>query len=185
MEDLIRKMLKEIGEDPDREGLLETPSRVAKSYMDLTDGYRTDLDTLVNKAVFHENYDEMVLVTDIDIFSLCEHHLLPFFGVAHVAYIPDGKIIGISKIPRIVEMYAKRLQVQERMTDEIAHTLQDVLKPKGVGVIVTAKHLCMMMRGVKKQNTVMTTSSMLGNFKSDPRTRMEFLSLVDQTKKVL
>ena len=182
MEESIRKILEEIGEDPEREGLLKTPERVSKAYMDLTAGYRMKLDDIVNKAMFHEAYDEMVLVKNIDVFSLCEHHMLPFFGIAHVAYIPNGKIIGVSKISRIVEMFARRLQVQERMTDQIANTLYDVLQPEGVGVIVNAQHLCMVMRGIKKINSVMTTSSMLGSFKDDQRTRSEFLSLVNQTK---
>lgn len=182
MEELIKKILEEIGEDPDREGLVKTPERVASAYADLTSGYNVDIDELVNDAVFEESYDEMVLVKNIDVFSLCEHHMLPFFGMAHVAYIPDGKIIGVSKMARIVEVFAKRLQVQERMTDQIAQMLNDVLHPKGVGVIISARHLCMVMRGVKKTNTVMTTSSMRGLFKSDARTRSEFLSLVDQTR---
>ncbi len=180
MEENIRQILLEIGEDPQREGLVKTPERVAESYKDLTSGYKMDIKSIIGGAVFEEGYDEMVLVKNIDLFSLCEHHMLPFFGVAHIAYIPDGKIIGVSKLSRIVEMYSKRLQVQERMTEQIANTLNDHVKPKGVGVIVMARHLCMVMRGVKKINSVMTTSSMLGIFKSDPRTRSEFLSLVDQ-----
>ncbi len=178
MKDLIKSMLLKIGEDPEREGLLKTPERVERAYEFLTKGYKADLDELVNNAIFHENYDEMVLVKNIDIFSMCEHHLLPFFGVCHVAYIPDGKIIGLSKIARIVEMFSRRLQVQERMTDQIANTLNEILEPEGVAVVATAQHLCMMMRGVEKINTAVTTSSMTGCFKSDSRTRSEFLSLV-------
>ena len=185
MEELIRGILKEIGEDTSREGLLKTPERVAQVYRDLTEGYHMDLEKIINEAIFEEEYNEMVLVKNIDIFSLCEHHMLPFFGVAHVAYIPDGKIIGVSKLSRIVDMYSRRLQVQERMTEQIANTLKEVLQPKGVGVIVNAQHLCMIMRGVRKINTIMTTSSMLGLFKRDSRTRSEFLSLVDQTKTIL
>ncbi|MFC1564166.1 GTP cyclohydrolase I FolE [candidate division KSB1 bacterium] len=183
MEQLIKEMLSKLGEDPQREGLLKTPERVAKAYDHLTEGYRMNVGDIVNDAIFHESYDEMVLVKDIDFFSLCEHHMLPFFGVCHVAYIPDGKIIGLSKIARLVDMFSKRFQVQERMTTQIAETLNDYLEPKGVGVIATAQHLCMMMRGVQKQNAIMTTSSMRGLFKSDPRTRSEFLSLVDQSQK--
>jgi len=182
MESLIRELLVKIGEDPEREGLVKTPQRVAAAYKDLSKGYTENLDDLVNGAIFEENYDEMVLVKSMDFFSLCEHHLLPFYGVCHVAYIPDGKIIGLSKIPRIVDMFAKRLQVQERLTDQIADTLQNVLDAKGVGVVISARHMCMMMRGVKKQNTVVTTSSMIKCFKSDPRTRAEFLSLVSHSQ---
>jgi len=185
MENFIKQILLDIGEDPQREGLLKTPERVARAYEDLTSGYKMDLKAIVNEAVFEESYDEMVLVNNIDLFSLCEHHMLPFFGVAHVAYIPDGKIIGVSKISRIVDVYAKRLQVQERMTEQIAGTIDEILKPKGVGVIINARHLCMVMRGVKKINTIMTTSSMIGLFKEDHRTRSEFLSLVDQTKTLI
>ncbi|MCP4725984.1 MAG: GTP cyclohydrolase I FolE [bacterium] len=183
MENLIKEMLSKLGEDPEREGLIKTPERVAKAYDFLTEGYRMDVEDIVNDAIFHESYDEMVIVKDIDFFSLCEHHMLPFFGVCHVAYIPDGKIIGLSKIARLVDMFSKRFQVQERMTTQIAETLNDYLEPKGVGVIATAQHLCMMMRGVQKQNAIMTTSSMMGLFKSDHRTRTEFLSLVDQSQK--
>ncbi len=183
MENLIKEMLSQLGEDPAREGLIKTPERVAKAYGFLTEGYRMDVEDIVNEAIFHESYDEMVLVKDIDFFSLCEHHMLPFFGVCHVAYIPDGKIIGLSKIARLVDMFSKRFQVQERMTTQIAETLNNYLAPKGVGVIATAQHLCMMMRGVQKQNAIMTTSSMMGLFKSDHRTRTEFLSLVEQSQK--
>ncbi|KPK88281.1 GTP cyclohydrolase [bacterium SM23_31] len=182
MEALIRELLAKIGEDPTREGLINTPGRVAAAYEYFSEGYRADLNEIVNGAIFQENYDEMVLVKNIDIFSLCEHHLLPFYGVCHVGYIPDGKIIGLSKIPRIVEVFAKRLQIQERLTDQIAETIENILNPKGIGVVISARHLCMIMRGVKKQNTVVTTSSMLGCFKSDQRTRAEFLSLINQTQ---
>ena len=180
MESLIRELLKAIGEDPEREGLRRTPHRVAQMYEDLTQGYKEDIKTLVEGSIFEEQYDEMVLEKNIDMFSLCEHHLLPFYGVCHIGYIPDGKIVGLSKIPRIVEAYSRRLQVQERLTVQIASTIQELLNPRGVGVVITARHLCMMMRGVKKQNTVITTSSMLGLFRSDPRTRAEFMSLITQ-----
>lgn len=182
MEKLIRELLVKIGEDPAREGLVNTPKRVAAAYEYFSKGYKEDLDKIVNGAIFQENYDEMVLVKNIDIFSLCEHHLLPFYGVCHVGYIPNGKIIGLSKIPRIVEMFAKRLQIQERLTDQIAETIENILNPDGIGVVISARHLCMMMRGVKKQNTIVTTSSMLGSFKNDQRTRVEFLTLINQTK---
>ena len=182
MEELFRELLVKIGEDPERKGLIKTPQRVSSAYKYFTRGYKEDFSSLVNGAIFDENYDEMVLVKNIDIFSLCEHHLLPFYGVCHVGYIPDGKVIGLSKIPRIVEMFARRLQIQERLTCEIAEKIGDVLKPKGIGVVITARHLCMMMRGVKKQNTVITTSRMLGSFKSKQRTRAEFLSLVNQAQ---
>jgi len=182
METLIRELLVKIGENPDREGLVQTPRRVAQMYEYLTQGNKEDVKALLEGAVFKDDYDEMVLIKNIDMFSLCEHHLLPFYGVCHVGYIPDGRIVGLSKIPRVVDLLARRLQIQERLTVEIAHTIQDVLKPRGVGVIVSARHLCMMMRGVKKQNTVITTSHMLGLFRSDPRTRAEFVSLVTQAQ---
>lgn len=178
MNNLIRGLLLEMGENPDREGLLKTPERVKKMYQFLTKGYREDPRRLINDAIYEEKYDEMILVKDIDVFSLCEHHLLPFFGMAHVAYIPNGKIIGLSKIPRLVEMFARRLQVQERMTVEIANIIQETLQPKGVAVVMEAKHLCMQMRGVEKQNSVATTSEMLGLFRSDPRTREELMNLI-------
>lgn len=180
MKDWIKDLLVKIGEDPNREGLKRTPKRVSDAFEFLTKGYKENLESLVNKAIFKENYDEMVLVKNIDIFSMCEHHLLPFVGVCHVGYIPDGKIIGLSKIPRIVEMFSRRLQVQERLTDQIADSIESVLKPKGIGVVINARHLCMMMRGIEKQNTVVTTSSMLGSFKNNQRTRSEFLSLIHQ-----
>ena len=160
IEELIKELLIQIGEDPNREGIIKTPKRVAKAWQFMARGYTQDIDSIINEAVFTENYDEMVTIKDIDFFSLCEHHLLPFFGKAHVAYIPDGKIIGLSKVPRIVEMLSRRLQVQERMTQEIAETLYDVLRPKGVAVVLEGEHMCMQMRGVEKQNSYATTSSM-------------------------
>jgi GTP cyclohydrolase I len=178
MKDLIEKLLVELGEDPKREGLKNTPERVEKSLQFLTSGYKTNIDELVNDALYHENYDEMVIVKDIDIFSLCEHHMLPFLGKGHVAYLPKGKIIGLSKIPRIADAFSRRLQVQERLTNQIAECLDKILQPKGVGVVIEALHMCMSMRGVQKQSSYTTTSSMLGSFKSDARTRSEFLSLI-------
>jgi GTP cyclohydrolase I len=179
MEDLVRELLLRLGEDPAREGLLRTPERVSRALSFLTSGNAADLQALVNNAIFEqEKCDEMVLSRDIDLFSLCEHHLLPFFGKAHVAYIPDGRIIGLSKVPRVVEMFSRRLQVQERLTVQIAETLEQVLKPRGVAVVIEARHLCMMMRGVEKQNTVVTTSSMLGVFREDHKTRSEFMNLL-------
>ncbi|HOE96594.1 MAG TPA: GTP cyclohydrolase I FolE [Candidatus Sumerlaeota bacterium] len=173
-----RMLLTEIGEDPRRQGLARTPERVARAWEYLTQGYRTDLHTIVNGAIFDEKYDEMVAVKSIQFFSLCEHHLLPFYGKCHVAYIPDGKVVGISKIPRIVDMFARRLQIQERLTAQIAESLHEVLSPKGVGVVMEAYHMCMMMRGVEKQDSLTTTSEMLGVFKTSPQTRAEFLSLM-------
>ena len=178
LEKLIEQLLIEIGEDPKREGLLKTPSRVAAAWEFLANGYQRDINSIINDAIFKESYDEMVTVRDIEFFSLCEHHLLPFFGKAHVAYIPDGKIIGLSKIPRIVEMFGRRLQVQERMTKEIAETLNDVLQPKGVAVVLEGRHLCMQMRGVEKKNSYATTSFMVGLFREDARTRKEFLDII-------
>ena len=175
---LIRDLLLRLGEDPDREGLARTPDRVERSLRFLTQGYREDIEKLFAQARFSEPYDEMVLVRDIDFFSLCEHHLIPFFGKCHVAYIPDGKILGLSKIPRLVDALSHRLQVQERLTTQIAEALKKNLQPKGVAVVMEAQHLCTMMRGVQKQNTRMVTSSMLGTFRTDPKTRMEFLSLL-------
>lgn len=179
MEQLITEMLKGFGEDPQREGLLRTPHRVAKAYEFLTKGYREDIGKVLNGAIFNEKYSEMVIVKDIDFFSMCEHHMLPFFGRAHVAYIPNGKIVGLSKIPRIVEVFSRRLQVQERLTQEIAETLYDALNPEGVGVVIEARHMCMMMRGVEKQNSLATTSAMLGVFRDDVKTRGEFLHLIE------
>ncbi len=179
MKELIEKLLVELGEDPSRKGLQNTPERVAKSLKFLTGGYWVNIEEMVNGALYEDpNTDEMVILKDIDIFSLCEHHMLPFFGKCHVAYLPDGKIIGLSKIPRIVEAFSRRLQVQERLTTQIANCLQSILKPKGVAVVIDALHLCMSMRGVEKQNAYTTTSSMLGFFKSNPSTRSEFLSLI-------
>jgi GTP cyclohydrolase I len=178
LESTVEQLLNLIGEDSEREGLLRTPHRVAKAWQFLTKGYDEDVRAVLNKAVFKEKYDEMVIVKDIDFFSMCEHHLLPFYGKAHIAYIPNGKIVGLSKIPRIVEIFSRRLQVQERMTQQIAETLFDALEPDGVGVVIEAKHLCMMMRGVEKQHSVATTSAMLGSFRDDERTRSEFLHLI-------
>lgn len=174
----VTTLLEGLGEDPEREGLLKTPERVAKSLRFLTKGYRQDPEELLRKAMFTESYDEMVLVKDIELFSMCEHHMLPFFGKAHVAYIPDGKIVGLSKIARVVEVYARRLQVQERLTQQIRDAIVDVLNPKGVGVVIEAKHMCMVMRGVEKQNSTTTTSAMSGEFISSESTRSEFLRLI-------
>jgi len=176
VEDAVRDILVEIGEDPERDGLLGTPDRVHRMYAELTAGYHVDPDRLVNSAIFEVDYSEMVVVKEIPFYSLCEHHLLPFFGTASVAYIPRGRVIGLSKIPRIVEMYARRLQIQERMTQQIADFLNERLQPQGVGVVVEANHLCAVMRGIRKPGTVMTTSAVLGLFRSRDRTRAEFLS---------
>lgn len=178
MEPLIRSILVELGEDPEREGLLRTPKRVADSLRFLTRGYRQDPETILQGAVFDEPYDEMVIVKEIDFYSLCEHHLLPFYGRAHVAYLPSGKIIGLSKIPRIVDAFARRLQVQERLTQQVANCIQDAVSPLGVGVVIEAFHLCMAMRGVEKQNAFATTSTMLGIFREDRGTRSEFMNLI-------
>jgi len=174
----IRSILVKIGEDPTRDGLVNTPRRVDQSLRFLTSGYRMNADELLNKALFDVAYDEMVIVRDIELFSLCEHHLLPFFGKCHVGYLPDGRVIGLSKIPRLVDMYARRLQVQERLTTQIAETINQKIHPKGVAVVIEAQHLCMIMRGVEKQNSVAVTSSMLGVFKENQNTRNEFLNLV-------
>jgi GTP cyclohydrolase I len=185
MEKLIYQLLKDIGEDPEREGLKRTPERVAKAWEFLTRGYRQDPKALVNGAIFEEDTSEMVLVRDIDFFSMCEHHLLPFFGKAQVAYIPDGKIIGLSKLARIVDMFARRLQVQERLTREIAETLDGELSPAGVAVVLEAEHMCMQMRGVEKQNSIAVTSCMLGVFRDNPATRSELLTLIGHGQKRL
>jgi GTP cyclohydrolase I len=174
----IREILKQIGEDPSRDGLQNTPNRVDRSLRYLTSGYKQDPDELLNSALFEVAYDEMVIVKDIEVFSLCEHHLLPFFGKCHVAYLPNGRVVGLSKVARLVDMYARRLQVQERLTMQIAETLNRKIHPRGVAVVVEAQHLCMIMRGVEKQNSVAVTSSMLGAFKDDQNTRNEFLNLI-------
>jgi GTP cyclohydrolase I len=178
LEESVRAFLRQLGEDPEREGLLRTPLRVARSLRFLTSGYQQDVDKVLNGALYSVAYDEMVIVKDIEIFSLCEHHLLPFFGRCHVAYIPTDKVIGLSKIPRLVDVFARRLQVQERLTNQIAETIMAKIKPLGVGVVIEAKHLCMIMRGVEKQNSVAVTSAMLGAFREEIETREEFLSLV-------
>jgi GTP cyclohydrolase IA len=179
-EDLIKEMLVRLGEDPEREGLLRTPERVQKAFQFLTRGYNEDPETMLKKALFTVSYDEMVIVKDVEVFSLCEHHMLPFFGKVHVAYIPNGKVIGLSKIPRLIEIFSRRLQIQERLTTQIAETIQKVIQPQGVGVVIEARHLCMMMRGVEKQHSAAVTSSMLGCFREEQETRTEFLSLIRQ-----
>jgi len=177
-EDLVREMIVRLGEDPTREGLVRTPDRVHRAYQHLLQGYKQDPDALLKKALFTVTYDEMVIVKDVEMFSLCEHHMLPFFGKVHVAYIPNGKVIGLSKIPRLIEIFARRLQIQERLTTQIAETIQKAIQPQGVGVVVEARHLCMMMRGVEKQHSAAVTSSMLGCFRDEQETRTEFLSLI-------
>jgi GTP cyclohydrolase IA len=179
-EDLVQEMLVRLGEDPQREGLQQTPQRVRKSLQFLTRGYTEDPEALLKGALFTVTYDEMVIVKDIEMFSLCEHHMLPFFGKVHVAYIPNGKVIGLSKVPRLVELFSRRLQIQERLTTQIAETIQKVIEPQGVGVVIEARHLCMMMRGVEKQHSAAVTSSMLGCFRNENETRSEFLSLIRQ-----
>jgi GTP cyclohydrolase IA len=178
MENVIRQLLLKLGEDPEREGLVKTPARVAESFAFLTEGYRQDPVALIQNSVYSDKHEEMVLVRDIAIYSLCEHHLLPFFGTAHVGYIPNEKIVGISKIARMVDLFARRLQVQERLTNQIADTLMEVLKPRGVAVIIDAEHLCMQMRGVQKRGTSVVTSAMLGAFRRRPETRAEFMNLI-------
>jgi GTP cyclohydrolase I len=185
VEAAVRQILVEMGEDPDREGLLGTPSRVRRMYRELTAGYWVDPDRLVNNAIFDVDYSEMVVVKDIPFYSLCEHHMLPFFGQASVAYIPEGRVIGLSKIPRVVEMYSRRLQVQERMTKQIADFLMDRLEPRGVGIVIEASHLCAVMRGVRKPGTIMTTSHVLGLFRTSDRTRAEFFSHLERTPPTL
>ncbi len=177
-EDLVREQLRRLGEDPSRPGLINTPARIEKSMKWLTQGYRSSAEEAIGTGIFVESHDNMILVKDIELYSLCEHHMLPFFGKAHVAYIPDGRLLGLSKIPRVVEVFARRLQVQERLTDQIADALQDALQPDGVGVVIEANHLCMMMRGVEKQHSKTITSALRGRFRSDIRTREEFLRLV-------
>jgi GTP cyclohydrolase I len=176
-EALVRRELEMVGEDPTREGLLKTPTRVAKSMLWMTQGYQQDAREVIGDAMFTDTHANMILVKDIELYSMCEHHMLPFFGKAHIAYIPDGHIVGLSKLARVVDIYARRLQVQERMTEEIAQALTDVLKPRGVGVVIEASHLCMMMRGVQKQNSKTVTSAVQGQFRTDPKTRDEFLRL--------
>lgn len=178
IEENVRSILEAIGEDSQRDGLIATPARVARAYAFLTQGYRSNPHEVVGNAVFEAEYDEMVVVRDVEIYSLCEHHLLPFFGRCHIAYLPDGKIVGLSKLARLAEVFARRLQVQERLTTQIASAIEEVLQPKGVGVVIEAHHLCMMMRGIQKQNSLAVTSCMLGSFRQDARTRTEFLSLI-------
>ena len=178
MEKLIENMLEELGEDPMRQGLRKTPARVAETLKFLTKGYSENFEELLKDALFDVQYDEMVIIRNIEVYSLCEHHLLPFFGKCHVGYLPTSKVIGLSKVIRLVELFARRLQVQERLTQQIAHTIQEQANPQGVGVIIEAQHLCMMMRGVEKQNVKVTTSTLLGKFRQDQRSRMEFLNLV-------
>ena len=178
MESLIRQLLVELGEDPEREGLVKTPERVAKAFSFLTHGYRQDLKTVINKALFTQTTSSMVIVKDIELYSMCEHHMLPFFGRCHIGYIPDGKVFGVSKLARIVDMYARRLQLQERLTEQISQVVMEECGAKGVGVMIEARHLCMMMRGVEKQNSTMITSSVLGSFRNHIATREEFLTLV-------
>ncbi|HEX6906150.1 MAG TPA: GTP cyclohydrolase I FolE [Terriglobales bacterium] len=179
-EELVREMIVRLGEDPQREGLERTPERVHRALEQLTRGYKEDAEAILRGALFTVGYDEMVIVKDIEMFSLCEHHLLPFFGKVHIAYIPNGKVIGLSKLPRLVEVFARRLQVQERLTMQIAETIQNAIEPQGVGVVIEARHLCMMMRGVEKQHSAAVTSSMLGCFRDCKETREEFLSLIRQ-----
>lgn len=184
VEQLVRELLVELGEDPDREGLLKTPSRVARSMEFLTSGYRKDIDEVINNAIFTQETNNMVIVRDIELYSLCEHHILPFYGRCHVGYIPRGKVFGVSKIARLVDLYARRLQIQERLTEQIARSLMEQINAEGVGVIIEARHLCMMMRGVEKQNSLMTTSSVLGSFHGSDATRSEFLSLIGRERQV-
>ena len=178
----VEALLKELGEDPARDGLLKTPSRVAKAYRFLTSGYHQDPEEILNGALFEVDYDEMVLVRDIEFYSLCEHHLVPFFGSVHVGYIPNGRVVGLSKIPRLVEMFSRRFQVQERLTMQIAETIESILGPKGVGVVIESKHLCMVMRGVQNQGSYTITSSLRGEFSDDPKTRSEFMNLIGHPK---
>ena len=179
LEDLVKQTLVEIGEDPEREGLIKTPERVAKSLKFLTRGYTQDINEVINGAIFTQDCDDMVIVKDIEFYSLCEHHMLPFFGKCHIGYIPKGRVFGVSKLARLVDVFARRLQIQERMTQQIAQQIFEIIEPEGVGVVVEAQHLCMRLRGVEKQNSKMITSSMLGSFRKETATRMEFLSLVN------
>ena len=183
LEGITKQLLEFIGEDSSREGLVKTPSRVAKAWRFFSAGYNQDLDSIINNAIFNEEAKDMVVVRDIEFFSLCEHHLLPFFGRAHVAYLPSGKVVGLSKIPRIIDMFSRRLQIQERLTRQIAETVMDILDPVGVAVIMEGQHMCMQMRGVEKQNSLATTSSMLGKFRESDRTRTEFLSIIGLNRK--
>jgi GTP cyclohydrolase I len=182
VEDLIKRLLANLGEDPDREGLQSTPARVTRSLQFLTRGYHEDPHEIARGAVFTETCDEVIVVSDIEVYSLCEHHMLPFWGKAHIAYLPDGKIIGLSKIPRILDVFACRLQLQERLTTQVSQAIMDILHPRGVAVVIEAQHLCMMMRGVQKQNSKAVTSSMLGAFRNSPRTRAEVLQLIGQRR---
>jgi len=186
VEELIRELLIELGEDPTREGLMETPRRIATSFEFLTSGYRADIDKIINNAIFTQidETNNMIIGRDIELYSLCEHHMLPFYGRCHIGYIPDGKVLGLSKLARVVDMFARRLQIQERLTDQIAHAIMDAVNPLGVGVIIEARHLCMMMRGAQKQNSMMVTSSVLGSFRKSSITRNEFLSLLQREKPV-
>src|SRR5512142_1515004 len=184
IEHLVRKLLVELGEDPKREGLVDTPKRVAAALKYLTSGYRADVDTLINQAIFVQETTSMVVVKDIEVYSLCEHHLLPFYGRCHIGYIPRGKVFGISKLARLVDMYARRLQIQERLTEQIAYAIKDSINADGVGVMIEARHLCMMMRGVEKQNSMFVTSSVLGVFRTNPATREEFFSLISRPRAI-
>ena len=182
VQQLVRELLIELGEDPEREGLLNTPKRVAESYEYLTSGYRADIKELINGAIFTQESNNMIIARDIELYSLCEHHMLPFFGRCHIGYVSKGKVFGVSKLARLVDMFARRLQIQERLTEQIAHAVMDNIKPEGVGVIIEARHLCMMMRGVEKQNSLMVTSSVLGSIHNSVATRNEFLSLINRPK---
>ena len=178
VEELIRELLIEIGEDPDREGLVKTPERAAKSWQFLTSGYSADFDKVINNAVFESTSNNMIIVRDIEVYSMCEHHMLPFFGKCHIGYVADEKILGVSKLARIVDHFARRLQIQENLTEQVAQAVMDTISPEGVGVVMECQHMCMMMRGVEKQNSVMTTSSVLGSFRTNETTRLEFLNLI-------
>ena len=182
LEDLVKQTLIELGEDPEREGLIKTPERVARSLKFLTRGYQQDIDEVIHGAIFTQDCDDMVIVKDIEFYSLCEHHMLPFFGKCHIGYIPKGRVFGVSKLARLVDVFARRLQIQERMTQQIAQQIFEIIEPEGVGVVVEAQHLCMRMRGVEKQNSQMITSSMLGSFRKETATRMEFLSLINANR---